>query len=371
MTATKNNTSAAPIGVWFPQGFANLYQAQADLRRADTTGRYRIIGSHPHPEFVGLQSADVALVEPTDAREFKEFALMLVREHNVRVIVPSRRQAFFNKNAKLFADLGVAVLTVADNATKACIEDKLAFYRYLKPLNLVNVPEFEGFTTLAEFDAAYSALTPRASKVCIKPAYGVYGSGFRVLAERKNGLQDLLNESLTLSVAGLRERLGVDAGPTMLLMQYLDGDERSVDCLAKDGVLVAAVCRRKSNSPIAGQVIEDRPDLVKQVQNLTEHLKLNGLFNVQFKDHDGVPFLLEINPRMSGRSYYATAAGCNLPYLAAELFSGAKAIDELSFSVNFGLRIGNLASPMPLGLDKVQGKDGVNVTEFKSVRESK
>jgi predicted ATP-grasp superfamily ATP-dependent carboligase len=102
--------------------------------------------------------------------------------------------------------------------------------------------------------------------------------------------------------------------------------------------------RRKSNSGVAAQVIEDHPDIMNQVRALTRLLKLNGMFNVQFKDSCGKPFLLEINTRLSGRSYYATLAGLNLPFLAAELFSGQKTVAELDFTQETGFGIGNVSS---------------------------
>lgn len=332
------------MGIWFPHGFGNLFHAINDIRAADAEGKYLLVCSHPHSQFVGLEAADVALVEPTDDAQFLNFAIKAVLEHNIRVIVPSRRQPFFNRHAALWQKLGVRVLTVASSPALARIENKVALYRHLQDLDLVAVPGFGEFTTSPEFDAHYARLKNEFPRLCLKPAYGVYGSGFRILKTKKDNLSDLLSESLTLSVGGLRARLAVDPGASMMLMQYLEGDERSVDCLADNGELLAAVVRRKSGSSVAAQVIEQHPVIEAQVRALTKHLRLNGLFNVQFKDSGGVPFLLEINPRLSGRSYYATVAGCNLPFLAAEHFAAGVPAEKLQFTVQHGLRIGNVSS---------------------------
>lgn len=54
-------------------------------------------------------------------------------------------------------------------------------------------------------------------------------------------------------------------------------------------------------------------------RKLTRHFRLNGVFNIQFRDHDGMPFLLEINPRMSGGIHYACLSGVAFPYWAIRL----------------------------------------------------
>jgi biotin carboxylase len=334
------------IGIWFNQGYSNLHQALRDLRAADTGGRYSLICSHPSAEFVGLQAADIPLVEPAFANDGQRLAFVrkTVLAHNVKVIIPSRKQAFMNKHAAFLADLGARVATVASSSTLRRIDNKGRLYAFLQDKGVVAVPAFACVKTKTEFNAAHRALARTQPKLCVKPTVGVYGSGFRVLKNSPDTLADLLNESLSMSVRGLRARLGSGTFPELMVMQYLEGDERSVDCLAYGGELVGGVVRRKSNSGVAAQVIEDHPDIMNQVRALTRLLKLNGMFNVQFKDSCGKPFLLEINTRLSGRSYYATLAGLNLPFLAAELFSGQKTVAELDFTQETGFGIGNVSS---------------------------
>lgn len=334
------------IGIWFTQGFANLYHALHDIRDADVGKKYSLICSHPNAQFVGFEAADVALVEPEGKEEFMRFVLEVIKQYSVKVIVPSRRQAWFNKHKTKFARMGVTVLTVAESSMLHKIDNKAHLYRHLSGTGLVNIPLFETFKTCQDFDAAHARLSRKVKTLCVKPDRGVYGSGFRVLKKGKGSMLDLLNESLKLGVEDLRHRLSKDGSHTMLLMEYLDGAERSVDCLASNGELLVGVVRRKSTSSVEAQVVEYYPDLLEQVAQLTRHLKLNGLFNVQFKDLHGEPYLLEINTRLSGRSYYATVAGANLPYLMAEHFGAKVPMQKLDFDVDYGLRIGNVNSPV-------------------------
>jgi carbamoylphosphate synthase large subunit len=49
---------------------------------------------------------------------------------------------------------------------------------------------------------------------------------------------------------------------------------------------------------------------------------LDYIFNIQVKFNQGLPKLLEINPRMSGGLYFSCLSGVNFPYLAVRLLLG-------------------------------------------------
>ena len=54
-------------------------------------------------------------------------------------------------------------------------------------------------------------------------------------------------------------------------------------------------------------------EIFNQVKEITKHFELHGLFNIQFKNNDdGIPFLLEMNPRLSGNASFANVVGMNL-----------------------------------------------------------
>lgn len=340
------------IGIWFTQGYANLFNALNDIRAGDASGAFTLICSHTHPQFVGGAAADESLVEPknVDEAQYLAFVLDTIARYNVRVIFPSRKQAFFNRHAAQLSELGVQVATVASTATLQRIDNKAKLYASLANKGIALIPRYFTARTAQSLTTAYRSLRSQGLVVCVKPTHGVYGSGFRILKDGPATMKDLLSESMTMPVADLRARMRKDPGTEMLVMELLEGDERSVDCFAVAGQLVTGVVRRKSASGVAPQVIEDNPAVMAQVRALTRHLKLNGLFNIQFKDHDGLPYLLEINTRLSGRSYYATVAGANLPYLAAQVFSGQTAFDDLTVTpLKTGLLLGNASHAVQLG----------------------
>ena len=133
----------------------------------------------------------------------------------------------------------------------------------------------------------------------------------------------------------------------MLLMEFLEGREYSVDCVGDHGRLVTAVVRRKSGQAGAGQRIDQRADILDATAQLCATHGLNGIFNVQFREAGGAPRLLEINPRMSGGIGMACVAGPNLPYIALAGFAdGYEGLDVTP--VRNGIRVAELARAVEL-----------------------
>ena len=95
-----------------------------------------------------------------------------------------------------------------------------------------------------------------------------------------------------------------------IVMEYLEGDEFSIDCLANKGELIRAIPRKKLE--IYHQNIEYKADLIAiALEILTEKFNLSYLYNIQVKYHKGKVYLIEINIRMSGGIHKSCLAGVN------------------------------------------------------------
>jgi len=234
------------------------------------------------------------------------------------------------------------VLCVAAPEMLDLLHDKARFYQ---SVDCSTPPAaFRVVETAAQFDAAYRELRQDHPKLCIKPSVSVYGLGFSVLDEERSSAQLLL--------AGVQYHIGLDdlrrgfaAMETfrpMLVMEYLDGHEFSVDCVGDHGRLVCAVPRKKPLLAGQGQTIALRDDILQSTRQLTAAYGLNGVFNVQFREGQNGLGLLEINPRMSGGIAMACLAGPNLPYLALAGFD--RGFDGLAVpEVRAGLRVGEIS----------------------------
>src|SRR5262249_51928125 len=108
---------------------------------------------------------------------------------------------------------------------------------------------------------------------------------------------------------------------------------------AQNGVLLRCVVRVKAAASEFGQLLEDNPRVEELTRRLAARLRLDGVFNVQFRDSEGVPYLLEVNPRMSGGLHYACLSGVAFPYWAARVALGTATPDDIP-RPQTGLRVG-------------------------------
>jgi biotin carboxylase len=273
----------------------------------------------------------------------------MCRQHAIDVLVPSKAVQALVADSARFAAQGTRVLAAGDVATLALLDDKAQFYA---AVDCPPAPAPESITvrTLAEFDAAYAALAARHAQLCIKPAVGVYGIGFRRIRTDVSAMDVLLRGmDYQIDLPTLRFMLGqVPSWAPLLVMEYLPGAEYSVDCLADAGVLRCAVARRKGTAAGQGQCIDMRADLQDACARIVAQFGLNGYLNIQFRDGVHGPGLLEVNARMSGGIAMACLAGPNLPWLGLQGF--ANGYDGLDIGpIADGLRVGevNQATVLP------------------------
>ncbi|MCC2958762.1 ATP-grasp domain-containing protein [Massilia sp. IC2-477] len=336
--------------VWFNRTFSSVYTAIGLIREADSSQRFTIIHSNANRHTPAARLAHEFHGEPTglEAAAYVDWCVGFCREHGIDIFVPGREATVLAGQHARFETVGTRVLSAASPAKLQLIHDKAGFYAETD-LPQAPVAEFRRFGNIEEFDAAWAELRPRHAKLCIKPSRGIYGIGFAVVDEERS--------SAALLLAGVEYHIGyqdlrrglAELGEfrTMLLMEYLEGHEYSVDCVGDRGRLVAAVARRKLPQAGSGQLIDMRPEIVEATTKLAADHGLNGVFNVQFREAGGKPRLLEINPRMSGGIAMACAAGPNLPWIALKGFADGFDTVEVA-PVRNGMRVAEVSEAVEL-----------------------
>jgi len=336
--------------VWFNRTFSSIYAAIELIRKADTGHRYTIVHSNPNRHVPAAGLAHEFHPEPTGLQgdAYVDWCLSFCRRQRIDIFVPGREATLLAGEHARFADIGTRVLSAAPAPMLQLIHDKARFYAETV-LPGAPVAAFRRFESLEEFDAAWDELRPHHARLCVKPSHSIYGLGFAVVDEERSSAALLLaGAEYHIGYQDLRRGLGeLGRFRTMLLMEFLDGPEYSVDCAGDDGRLVAAVVRRKPAQAGSGQLIDMRPDILDATAALCAAHGLNGVFNVQFREGGGRPRLLEINPRMSGGIAMACLAGPNLPYIALHGFaSGYDGVDV--GPVADGMRVAELGAAMEL-----------------------
>lgn len=305
--------------IWFNRTFSNVRALFDLVRQGDESGEFHLICSHPQPGFPGFLSAHETFPEPTalTGADYLDFCLDVCRERRIDCFWPGKEARLLAAHRARFAAQGVELFTVAAPEVLEILFDKARFSVEARRFS-IPPPDTVEFGTADAFETAYARLRASHEVLCIKPADGVNGAGFRVIEEQRSGLEILLQGALySIHLDGLRQLLR-EAGTfhPLLLMEFLSGPEYSLDCLGDGRRLVALTQRRKAKAGGYGQEIIEIPALTQAVSEMTAAFGLRGLFNVQFREgRDGLR-LLEINPRFAGGIGYTGAAGLNLPYLA-------------------------------------------------------
>jgi biotin carboxylase len=330
--------------VWYNRTFSSIHAAIELIRKADTEGRFTLLHSSANRHASAARLAHEFHLEPTGLKgdAYIDWCLAFCRANKVDIFVPGREATLLAGEHARFADVGTRLLSAAPADMLQLIHDKARFYAETV-LPDAPVAAFRRFETLEEFDAAWAELRPLHGKLCVKPSHSIYGLGFAIVDEERS--------SAALLLAGVEYHVGyqdlrrglAELGRfrTMLLMEFLDGPEYSVDCVGDHGRLAAAVVRRKPAQSGSGQLIDMRRDILDATAALCAAHALNGVFNVQFREGGGRPRLLEINPRMSGGIGMACLAGPNLPYIALRGF--ADGYDGVAIApVRDGMRVAEL-----------------------------
>lgn len=266
------------------------------LRLAHYSGK--IIATDLNPLSAGLYLADRRYTVPAaDDTDFLSSAMEIIHANDVNIILPTSGYDIlpYSQHKEILMDQGVIPVVSDHDVIESCT-DKLKFYDLLK----------------SHFDLPFT--TPDISEVddfpcIIKP---IHGKGSRNVF--------LCNDRHELAQISSKYN-------KMLIQEYLPGTEYTIDVMSDlDGRALFAVPRErievKSGICSKGRIVNDR-QLTQTSMDLVDHLGLIGPSCVQMKlDHQGLPKIVEVNPRMGGATIMATYAGANFPKIIIDLVNG-------------------------------------------------
>jgi len=319
------------------------------IRQADTAGEFRLVTSYRSQKYkADALLADLFELEPTlEDGEYVNYALDFVTRYGVDIFFPGRKMEAIAHRRAEFEARGVKLVLAGDAETLDILRNKGLFYDALAG-DSVPVPRYAVVRTAEEFGAAVDLLQAEMPIVCFKPTVGIFGRGFKVLRTEGNAHQlgDVPKELVTDRDAALDELSQGGSFRPQIVLAYLPGEERSVDCLADRGRLVRAVVRYKL--PDGSRVLERNDRVEAHARRLTERFGLSGVFNAQFKDHESVSYVLEINARMSGGIGMSCLSGVSLPYWALRLALGTCTDADIPLP-RTGLRVAEVTQAVVLG----------------------
>jgi carbamoyl-phosphate synthase large subunit len=234
------------------------------------------------------------LIPAGAAPDFTDVLLARCLALGVDVILPTVDDELrpLARARETFAAAGIDLL-LAPTAALDVILDKLLLAQ--RCAGVVRVPRTEPFGALLD-PAEWSY------PVVVKPRTG---SGSRGVT----------------TVGSAAELAALTRSASLIVQEFLPGEEYSVDVLADaGGHVIASVPRLRarvdSGVSVGGRTVHD-PEVEGFGRAVAEATGITYVANVQCKrDRDGVPGLLEVNPRMPGTLGLTIASGVDMPRLA-------------------------------------------------------
>ena len=334
---------------WFSTAYRLIENAREDLAVRFPDKKIEFIGTNAKHDCVYKLVCDEFYVEPEGLSEeqYIGWCLGFCISHKINIFVPRRNMVWVSKHLKEFEDRGIKVLVIKDYELMNMLNDKFLTYSNVKNLP---VPEHRCVNTVEEFKLAYEQLKTDDNRICIKYARGEGATSFRVIDDRISGIESLeFGNGAKMTYKDICDMLGsVERFDDLLVLPYLKGPEVSIDCLQTDKGLIA-VPRIKE-----GRVtkLNFNAEMIMLANKFARDFKIEGPYNLQLRWHDGIPYLLEVNTRMSGGSHMAYMVGINFLALAIEqLVTGtiSKSVEDMTSDVAKETIITQIETPLKLG----------------------
>ncbi|WP_028608746.1 ATP-grasp domain-containing protein [Paenibacillus harenae] len=331
--------------VYMNRWFSVAYHYINMIRENPDGEKFEFFGTHPDINHMSLVASDHPGTEPAVVgRDYVDFCVDYCRENRIDLFIPRLHMEEISRYAHLFDEIGTKVMVCRDIALLDSMVEKDKFYETVEGKGLVAIPDYRVANTAGEFKRAYEELTAAGHRVCFKPTKSEGGMGFRIIDDERDPLRELYGYvTLSTSFQQAYDTLSsVERFDNLMVMELLSGVEYSIDCVATaEGDLITAIPRRKSTGRT--YLLEAVPELLEMAERIAISLRIPYAFNIQVRYSNGIPKLLEINPRMSGGLYITCLSGVNMPYLAVQALQG-KAIEPPA--PRFGIQAGYVEQPL-------------------------
>ena len=282
-----------------------------------------IFGVDARPDAIGRFLCDGFETVPAGASPDYIPALLRIVERerpDILFVQSSHEVGIVAAHKSEFEGLGAKTLVGSPQAIALC-NDKAAMHAALRG-SPVPQPALLLPAGLDEFIAGARELGYPGKPVCFKPPVSKGSRGFRILSADVDKAHVLLHERPSNLYMTLDEFAALFAGvapfPTLMLMEYVEGGEFTVDALVDHGEIVLAQAKTReavdTGLAMAFKTVE-RPDLVEVSRHICRTLGLDWFVNIQFKGDS----LLEVNPRVSTFVYQDDFI---LPYLGVKYALG-------------------------------------------------
>lgn len=309
------------VRVWFNHWFSTSYGLIELIKKNESEEVY-VIGSNRQANSVIQKVCDEWYEEPVLAEnEYVDYCVEFCIQHKVDVFIPRKYMVEISKNKDKFDEIGVKVL-VDDYDKIVTLNDKVEAYKLFDGIESVNIPDYEVVKSVEEFEDAYRRIKSKHEQICVKFVNDEGAMSYRRIVDSIDSYKKLrmYSEAEVEYADYVKALKNMESFDELMIMPYLSGTEVSVDCLkTSDGII--AIPRYKSASRHE-EILYDK-DILEMTYKILEVIGLEYPCNVQYRFENNIPYLLEVNTRMSGGLQMSClAADVNIPNIAMNKLLG-------------------------------------------------
>lgn len=293
------------------------------LRRSSEYNLY-IVGVDIEERGKSFDWVDKHYIVPAPAsNEFADVVLDVCLNEKIQLVVPwsDDEVEVISREAAVFHENGIALLCSPEASIQRTI-DKGILLQELRRTD-IPVPEFELADSPEGIENAALRLGYPSSPVVVKPRRSSCAKGFWLLDPDIDLKQFSPSRKLSLNAFTVLLREAQERGqkiPEYIVMQYLQGDDYSVDALAYMGDPLYIVPRLRLKAVEGVSQISEvvcNEEVQATVARIIKAFSLHLNVNVQLRylyDTSRTPLVYEVNPRISGSIVANDAAGVKLLY---------------------------------------------------------
>ena len=332
-------------------GGGNGMEILKALRLSGTA--YKIVGTDLSKLSYGSSFVDkFYVVPPAGHQEYIDSLIRIIKENKIRALFSGSEPELkaISKNRNLFKDYEVMLPLNSEAVIELCM-NKLELMDYLKSKG-AKVPETFLISSLSDIE---NIDTDKYPLVC-KPHVGSGGSNNVFIVQNKREL-NLIAQYLMGYLGGFITQEYVGGSESEYTVGVLsDFDGNLIDSIAVKRHIISGIGSRvqvpnRTDNRSLGEVlvissgisqgrIGRYPEITEYCEKVSSALMSKGPLNLQCRLYDGEVYIFEINPRLSGTTYFRAMVGFNEPdilirkYVLSEKISGKR----MSYKEGFILR---------------------------------
>ena len=292
--------------------------------------RGQIIGANSIPDTQGLLEADIQEIVPSCFEPgFLPSILDLCLKHQVKLLfsLHDLETVYLSRHRKEIMSTGAFPVIPDHEFTWTCF-DKIATMEFAQRHGLA-VPTTYKYLEDARLAVADGALV---FPVIVKPRFGFGSIGL----EAANSLAELdaayLLVHAKIMQTPILHSLDFNPAESVLIQQMIIGQEYGVDVINDlDGQFAACLVERKlgmHGGETDAAIIEDRREIVELGEKIAALSHHPGNLDIDVIMKDGVPYLIDMNPRFGGHYPFAHMAGADVPAAIIAWASGKRPNSE-------------------------------------------